>query len=352
MRKVLMIGNDSSVKGGITSVITQMLNYDWKSKDVQMNFIPSYKGGGTIYKSLYFGYAFCKIVITSLIKKPDLVHMHMSYKGSFSRKNILMKWFEFREIPVIIHLHGSEFEKWFNSVSHKKQEQIKKMLKRCKYMVVLGEKWNSTIKKIEPECNTIVVENAICIPQYTARWKDEECRLLFMGVLIKRKGVQDLIKAAKLVKKKDAEINVHYEIAGTGEEEKFLKELVKKNNLEEYFEFSGWIDGQKKEECYKRATVMVLPSYNEGLPIAILEAISYGLPVIATDVGDISAAVHDGKNGYLVAPGDINGLADAIIRICDKNSYREFSDYSKKLAREKFDENKFFDIFSKIYHEI
>lgn len=55
---------------------------------------------------------------------------------------------------------------------------------------------------------------------------------------------------------------------------------------------------------------MVLPSYNEGLPIAVLEAISYGLPVIATAVGDMAAAVREGENGFLIKPGDVSALAD------------------------------------------
>ncbi|HFL7307014.1 TPA: glycosyltransferase family 1 protein, partial [Enterococcus faecium] len=86
MQRVLMIGNDSSVKGGITSIITQMLNFNWEKKNIEMTFIPSYKGGNAIFKSLYFMYAFAKIIGISLLSKPNIIHMHMSYRGSFSRK--------------------------------------------------------------------------------------------------------------------------------------------------------------------------------------------------------------------------------------------------------------------------
>lgn len=349
--KVLMVGNDSSVKGGITSVIQQLLGYDWDKVGVDMKFIPTYIDANPYKKIMFFVNAYGKIKNYIRKNKPDVVHIHMSYRGSYTRAKAIHKLCLKYKILTIIHLHGSEFEKWFNSCNEKKQKEIRQFMRETGAFIVLGDKWNETIKRIEPDCNTMVVENAIKIPEYKAKLEKGKCRFLFMGVLIKRKGVQDLIKAAKQVLEKHPEINICYEIAGTGEEENNLKELVKKNKLEKYFEFTGWIDGKKKEECYKRSTVMVLPSYNEGLPIAILEAISYGLPVIATDVGDIAAAVHNGKNGYLISPGDINALADSIVKICDEMHYKTFSDYSKRLAQDKFDENKFFNIFSEIYHK-
>lgn len=351
MQRVLMIGNDSSVKGGITSVITQMLNFDWGKKNIEMTFIPSYKGGNAIFKSLYFMHAFAKIVCISLWKKPDIVHIHMSYKGSFSRKYVLNKWFSLLNIPVIIHLHGSEFKKWYDSVSSKKQSQIRLLLRECDSTIVLGEKWKEIIKEVESNCKTIVVENSIAIPEYTTKWDSEVCRFLFMGVLIKRKGVHDLIEAVKKIAEHYPEKKYVFEIVGAGEEETSLKALVEKYNLQSYFEFTGWVMGEKKEECYKRSNVMILPSYNEGLPISILEAISYGIPVIATDVGDISSAVHDGENGYLFQPGDVSALTSAILKINDKDKYVKFSRCSKDLAITKFNDRNFFDRILNLYQK-
>ena len=253
------------------------------------------------------------------------------------------------KIPVILHLHGSEFEKWYDSVSVKKQEKIRLLLKECDAMIVLGEKWNEIIKRIEPDCNTVVIENSISTSEYTVKWNSEICRFLFMGVLIKRKGVQDLILAAKNVVDQHPEKKFIIEIAGVGEEEDTLKKLVRRYQLESFFEFSGWVEGKEKIDCYKRSNIMILPSYNEGLPVAILEAISYGLPVIATNVGDISSAVEDGKNGYLVNPGDVVGIADAIVKILDCEVYERFSKHSKKLAEERFSDKKFFGMLRKLY---
>lgn len=94
---------------------------------------------------------------------------------------------------------------------------------------------------------------------------------------------------------------------------------------------------------------IIVPSYNEGLPMAVLEAISYGLPVIATDVGDMVAAVRDGENGYLIHPGDVEAIADAILKVSNKNQYDRFSKFSKELAIAKFNEDRFFEQILKVY---
>lgn len=91
MIKVLMIGNDSSVHGGITSVITQLLKHDWKKENVQMDFIPTYVDRNLFLKFCFFIYSYFRIKKYLKIKRPDIVHIHMSYKGSFYRAYLIHK---------------------------------------------------------------------------------------------------------------------------------------------------------------------------------------------------------------------------------------------------------------------
>lgn len=122
----------------------------------------------------------------------------------------------------------------------------------------------------------------------------------------------DLIQAISLLKKEGWLNNIKFIIAGSGSEEESLKQQASELKVEPWIEFAGWTDGKAKERYLKESQALVLPSYNEGLPIAVLEAISYGLPVIATAVGDMAAAVREGENGFLIKPGDVSALADKI----------------------------------------
>lgn len=349
--KVLMLGNDPSVKGGITSVISQILAHDWKNEGVEMKFIQTYIETNNIKKIVFFANAYRKIESELKHNRPDIVHIHMSYKGSFTRKYLIHKLCQKYGVPDLIHLHGSEFKKWFDASDTKRQEKIRSLIRECRCFIILGDKWKKTIKEIEPSAKTLVLSNAVHIPVETVEW-NEPFKILYMGVLIRRKGVADLLQAVNLLKDEASLKNVVFMIAGTGYEEGNLKALSKELGIEKYVEFLGWIDGEKKEKLLKNCQMLVLPSYNEGLPIAILEAISYGMPVVATDVGDISAAVHNGENGYLFTPGDTRTLANKVYDIfLHKDIYEGMSRKSKMIAKSDFSDKGYFDQMIKCYKE-
>ena len=115
----------------------------------------------------------------------------------------------------------------------------------------------------------------------------------------------------------------------------------------------GWVDGEKKENLLKKSQLFVLPSYNEGLPIAILEAMSYGIPVISTDVGSISEVVKDNETGFLIKPGEAESLAKAIIKVINlEEVWKRQSMASKELINAKFNEDEYFKEFNCLYRKI
>lgn len=347
--KILMIGNDASVKGGITSVITQLLAHNWNKENIDICFIPTYIDAGNLKKILFFINAYRKINVKLKTDKPEIVHIHMSYKGSFTRKYLIHRLCQKYGVTDVIHLHGSEFKKWYDRCDDKKKERIRCLLKEAGTVIVLGNKWDEIIKSIEPTTNTLIVSNTVHVPEEQVRW-NESFKILFMGVLIQRKGVSDLLQAVKILKDTEKIKNIKIIIAGTGIEEGALKKLRDELEITEYVEFVGWTSGKKKEKLFKECQMLVLPSYNEGLPIAILEAISYGMPIVATNVGDISAAVIDGKNGYLVKPGDSNGLAVALANIfMNKDVYLKFSAFSRQLAETRFSDDRYFGQLKECY---
>ena len=168
-----------------------------------------------------------------------------------------------------------------------------------------------------------------------------------MGRLEKRKGIYDIIEAAKYIKNPDVIINLY----GDGNPEEFQK-LVMDNNLQEKVQIKGWISGDKKNEIFQASDVLILPSYSEGLPMSILEAMAVGLPIISTPVGGIPEAVEDGVNGFLIQPGDYKALAEKIdILANDKQLREQMGQNGYKIAKEKFDVDVVIKQLKEIYNK-
>lgn len=342
--KILMIGSDRSVKGGITSVVNQLLGYHWPD-NIKIEYVSTYIEQSNIIKLLFFIKNYINILLKFLFSNIDTIYIHMSYNGSFYRKYYIHKLCKLFNKKTIVHLHGSEFEKFYNNSSARTQKKIRDLLKECDVFIVLGDNWKNVILRIQPLANIIVLPNAVSLPKEMVYRRKESFQILYLGMLIKRKGVSDLIDAIKIINKENflKKNNVKFIISGIGQEEEVLKRKVQELDLTRYIEFVGWIDNQDKKNFLMESQLLVLPSYNEGLPVAILEAMSYGLPIVSTDVGSISEAVLNNQNGFLITPGDIQGLALSIKKIVEcPELWESFSKNSKRVIVSKFNEEDYF----------
>ena len=186
----------------------------------------------------------------------------------------------------------------------------------------------------------------------TVSWNANCCQLLFLGVLIPRKGVSDLIEAISRINKANMLGNIRLVIAGIGESESSLRQQVVDSRLANVISFAGWVADEKKKNLLLNSQILISPSYNEGLPISILEAASYGMPIIATDVGDTTAVVKNGENGYVIKPGDIDALSEAIIKLANGEQYNEMSICSRKLIKDSFSLSIFYEEILKLYNDM
>ena len=276
----------------------------------------------------------------------------MSYKGSFFRKYYVTKLCKKNSKKVIIHLHGSEFKDFYYSGDENRKAKIQELFNLADVTIVLGESWREFITSISPKANVVIVNNAVKIPDIDEKKPHERVTFLFLGALIKRKGVMDLLQATKqLVNEGVTSFKVL--IAGSGAEEQSLKSYVTENSLSNFVDFLGQVENDDKPGLFEKSDVLVLPSYNEGLPIAILEAMSYGLPIISTNVGSISEAVENDKNGYLFFPGNVDDMHDGMKQlVLSKDKWNVYSKNSRKYAINKFSEDVYFNKMEIIYREL
>lgn len=100
-------------------------------------------------------------------------------------------------------------------------------------------------------------------------------------------------------------------LAGSGEIER-VQDIIEKKGISQYFSFPGWVKKEEKEKLLKNADIFFLPSYTEAMPMSILEAMGYGLPIVTANVGGIPQLVEERRNGYMIEPGNIDGFAKAI----------------------------------------
>jgi len=176
-----------------------------------------------------------------------------------------------------------------------------------------------------PPNKVFPIENGIVLPypQLCKKVnKNTKFLILYVGRLGLRKGLFDLLAAAKIVCKKKP--NAYFIIAGKGELYSLLQKRIIELGLKEQVILTGFLERDKLIALYKKATLYVLPSYYEGLPTSLLEAMSFSLPVIATSIKCNINVINSGNNGILIPARSPNSLANAIIDLLNNAELRLF----------------------------
>jgi L-malate glycosyltransferase len=174
--------------------------------------------------------------------------------------------------------------------------------------------------------------------------------VLYTGRLSSEKGLIDLIKAAKSVSEKYPKIK--FVITGKGPLERHLKRMVAKLNLERNFCFVGYVSRNTLLQYYQNATLYVLPSYWEGLPTTLLEAMSCELPVVATSVAGTSEVLVHRQNGLLVPPNNPEKLAISILELIGNGALRQDLGRNARMhVKEFYDWNTIVDKIERVYQD-
>jgi glycosyltransferase involved in cell wall biosynthesis len=162
---------------------------------------------------------------------------------------------------------------------------------------------------------------------------DGVLRLLCVGRLIERKGQHDLIEAVKGLT--DEGIDVTLELVGTGDAQAANEALVQRLGLQKRITFAGYVPRTEIASRYAAADVFVLASYNEGMSVAILEAMAAALPVIVTRTGGTAELVAEGVNGFVFEWADVEGLTSHLRRLAtNREQGRQMGAASRERARQ------------------
>jgi glycosyltransferase involved in cell wall biosynthesis len=326
---VLVVATSSKTRGGITSVV----NYYRSSEFWQINncvWIETHIDRTNFHKIMYFMRSYIKFF--TLLPNASLVHIHLSSPVSGIRKLPFLALAKIYKIPIIIHFHAFSSE---TNIDKNYFKLYKLLFKKANSIIVLSESWKqglikdlnlnpSKIEVVYNPCN-IIMENKNVVKTNT---------ILFAGTIENRKGYRDLIIAFANIAKLYPKWKLVF--AGNGEIKEGM-ELAKKLQIENQIIFKGWVSGIEKEKIFREADLFCLPSYAEGFPMSVLDAFSYGLPVITTPVGGIPEIAKDGVNMLLFNPGDINTLSEKLnILICDISLRNTISNASISFSTNEF----------------
>lgn len=348
MKKVCMIVQDPKVKGGIAAVISGYRGSKLE-QDYSIIYVESYQDGSKWDKLIKAIKGYIHFVKVLLVDKPDLIHIHSSFGPSFYRKMPYIYMAKWWKLPVINHIHGSEFDKLYTNAGAKKQRLVEKVWGKCDRFIVLSEVWKEKFSCIIPKEKMTVIENysklqpvldkSICNNQ-----------VLFLGAINPMKGCLDMVDVVYNLKKTYPEIKMV--IAGDGDIEEVKLKAKEKGVLENLI-FPGWVREGEKEELLRNSDIFFLPSYTEGMPMSILDAMGYSLPIISTNVGGIPRLVKEGENGRLYTPGDSAGMATGIGELLENTEQRvEYGKKSRSIVEEGYSLEKHLEKIEQVYESV
>ncbi len=301
-------------QGGISTVVKSILNTELADK-YRIIWIPTTNNKSRIIP-------FLKSVISCLRLKQNcvLAHIHTASKGSYYRKSIIARILAYKKIPYVIQIHGGGFRDFYNRANKIVKSNIKNTLSRSKSIILLTDDWLGFMHELNVSNKTVVIPNFTRIPTKIADNRKDPYKLLFIGKIVKSKGVYDLVKAIDLLVKEYNIKNLKCLIAGDGEIKK-VKKYISTLKLDKYIDVLGWCDEKEKEKLYLASNVFVLPSYYESFGLVLIEAMSYMLPIVSTKAGAIPSVVIDGEDGFLVDVGDYFSIAAKIKTLYDNNDF-------------------------------
>ena len=328
-----------NTRGGVTSAV---MNYveanDWP---VAGCFIESHCDGTTLQKFFHMVRAFGRALVLCRSRQIDVMHAHVGDFPSIYRK-MLVTWpfFAFCRCQRILHMHGAAFLNEYERQPAIGRWLVRRFLGKFDLVIALSEQWRSDLQARFVVSQFLVLPNAVEVPAETPpRDMSAPRAFLFLGLIGARKGVFDLLQAvrdlaAKNLEAQDAAFTLR--IGGNGDTGA-LHAAIDTYNLAGIVTCLGWIEGAVRDTIMRTSHVLVLPSYAEGAPMAVIEAMSSGMPIIATRVGAIPELVEDGKSGLLIEPGDVAALTAMMDRLArDDALWRQMSTRSHAIAQDRF----------------
>ena len=255
-------------------------------------------------------YLFEAALLAQQLKRRGVCHLH-NHLGANSA-HVAMLASGLSGIPYSLTIHGPHI---FFAIH---QWALGEKIARAAFTACIGNFCRSQCMVVAPPeaWDRLKIVRCCVYPEFLERAPapvPAEPRLLCVGRLSAEKGQLVMIEAARRL----AEENLDFEITmiGDGELRASLERMISRYGLGQHVRLVGWQKSPQVREHLSRSRALVVPSFAEGLPVVIMEALAMGRPVISTCIADISELVESGHNGWLIRPGSVAALTDAMRQV-------------------------------------
>lgn len=363
--KVLMFGPGFNIQGGITSV--ERLIIEHASSPIEIRHVPTIIRGTALQNIAVFTKAIASLCVAILLNQVDIIHIHFAERGSTLRKTILIAIGLLFRQSIILHAHGATYQEFYEGLPNPIQKIVALLFSKCSKIIVLSKSWQDYyLNRFRLKTDRVaVLYNPVAIPpSIPDRSNRQQLKFIFLGRIGKRGGALDIAKSVISFPKQDkgafdlieafaalpASVRQHAELilAGNGDLDA-ANELIDKLQLTDKIKILDWLNPVQRDELLAAADVFILPSYNEGLPMSMLESMAWGLPVIVTPVGGIPEAVFDRQNGLLVQPGDRPQLTSALQQLIEDEELRILLGASARSSVKHLNIDNYMNLLSDLY---
>jgi glycosyltransferase involved in cell wall biosynthesis len=347
--RLIMLGAAPETRGSIAAVVdayrSQGLFARWP-----IDHLAVHCGGGARRSAALAAGAMRDFALLLARHRRAVLHVHSEPGAGFWRDAAFMAAAGAMRCPVVLQLHGSGFDRFHDRASGPARMLIELALARAARVLVPAESMRTWIHGVTRRASVACVPPPVVLPEAGTRQQERPALVLFLGKLEARKGVFDLIDAVAAVRA--AVPDLRLVCAGEGERAAVLRH-AERRGIADAVKFTGWVGPSGKRVLLHSAAVLALPSYSEGMPMGLLEAMAAGVPVVASAVGGVPEVVADGVTGLLVAPGDVATLSRSLRRLLlDRELAARIGAAGRETVRARFAPDKALARLEEVYAEV
>jgi glycosyltransferase involved in cell wall biosynthesis len=319
--RVLHVGPGWGQRGGIASVLGELetLNSRFQKDSISFAFFETHGFQNARNLLAFLTYDLPRFALT-MTRGVDIVHFHVSVRGSFYRKLLLCALARLSGKQTIFHLHAGNFAGFESRAGRLTRRAVSWFLGGASATVAVSTAIGKEMLHLGADREKLrIIGNTACSAELVSRSalprRPEEGSVpyvAFAGRLTEAKGLGELMKALALLTEQGCLI--HLRLAGDGDISHWQR-IACDYGISDRVIFAGWLEGEEKLALYRNARVFCMPSHYEAFGIATLEAMFSGVPIVGTRVGGFLDLVEDGATGYLIEPSDPEALAASLSRI-------------------------------------